>query len=257
MNTTPLSVIERLRGDVTDRPPADVASAARLRTTLADGVARAVGGHDASTTLVVRASDLRRTNTGTGPASTFGRTRGALVGVLVRLLSVGVVANPWGDAITAWRASSPHDPLLAALDHLDDDEHARLRADVVAHATILVDALAGIDPRWLPRSGVRARVSLAGSRLELHDAIDLMIGVNGSHASICLLDVTTAALDADDDRVARFHALVQTLRTSRSPRRSALFSSATGELRVLDVDHELLQQAARDVLAQVRRRVTP
>jgi hypothetical protein len=258
VNTAPLTIIERLRGDVNDRPPADAASAARLRATLADGVARVVGDHHTSGVLVVRASHLRRAGTGAetaaGTASVLGRERGALVSVLVRLLSVGVVADPWRDALAAWRASSPDDPLLDALAHLDDDERARLRADVRAHAATLSDALAGIDPRWLPRSGVRARVSVASSRVELYDTIDLMIGVNGTRASICLLDVTTAALGADDVRVARYHALVQTLRTSHAPRRSAIFSSATGELRVLDVDNDLLHQAARDVLALLRHR---
>ncbi len=258
MNTAPLTVIERLRGGANDRPPADAAaSAVRLRATLADGVARAVGDHHRDEPLIVRAGQLRRIGANAGTASILGRARGALVSVLVRLLSVDAVADPWGDALAAWRASSPDDPLLEVLAHLDDDERARLRADVRAHAATLGHALVGLDPRWLPRSGVRARVTVGPSRVELHDTIDLMIGVNGTRASICLLDVTTAALSADDDRIARYHALVQTLRTSRAPRRSAIFSSATGELRVLDVDHDLLARAARDVLVLLGDRVAP
>ncbi len=257
MNATLPTIIEQLHGDIQDRPLADVAHAARLRATLADGVARAVGDHLLDPTLIVRTGDVRRGDAHATLASVPGRARGVLVGILVRLLSVSSVTDPWGDALAAWRASSPDDPLRAAFDHLDDDERARLRAEVEAHAATLGGALAGIDPRWLPRSNVRARVVLGPSRVELHDAIDLMIGVNGSHASVCLLDVTSAALTAHDDRVARYHALVQTLRTSRAPRRSAIFSSATGELLVIDVNRDELQRSARDVLDLVRRRVAP
>jgi hypothetical protein len=63
-----------------------------------------------------------------------------------------------------------------------------------------------------------------------------------------LLDVTTAPLDEGAERVMRYHALVQTLRTSIVPLRTSMFSTATGELWSSDVSDETLSRALGDVL---------
>jgi hypothetical protein len=76
-----------------------------------------------------------------------------------------------------------------------------------------------------------------------------MIGTNSSAwASVVLLDVTTSPLGEGAERAMRYHALVETLRTSIVPLRTSAFSTATGELWMLDVDHELLTRSAHEVL---------
>ncbi len=112
--------------------------------------------------------------------------------------------------------------------------------------------------RWLPRTSLRAHQRLAGGNVVLRDVIDLMVGSTASEeASVALLDVTTSPLSEGAERVMRYHALVQTLRTSTVPLRTSIFSSATGELWSLDVDEELLQRSVLDVLDSVNRMVTP
>jgi hypothetical protein len=60
--------------------------------------------------------------------------------------------------------------------------------------------------------------------------------------------VTTSALDEGAERVMRYHALVQTLRTSIVPLRTSMFSTATGELWSSDVDDEMLTRSLGEVL---------
>jgi hypothetical protein len=87
----------------------------------------------------------------------------------------------------------------------------------------------------------------------LRDVVDLMIGTSTSDvASIALFDVTTSPLGEGAERSMRFHALMQTLRTSLMPLRTSTFSSATGEIWIRDVDYELLARSVEDVLACIR-----
>jgi hypothetical protein len=87
----------------------------------------------------------------------------------------------------------------------------------------------------------------------LRDVIDLLIGTSTSEvASIALFDVTTSPLGEGAERSMRYHALMQTLRTSVMPLRTCTFSSATGEIWIRDVDYELLARSVEDVLANIR-----
>jgi hypothetical protein len=81
-----------------------------------------------------------------------------------------------------------------------------------------------------------------------------MVGTIASErASVALLDLTSSALGVSAEKAMRYHALVQTLRTGVAPLRTASFSSATGELWVLEVTSTLLQQSVRDVLDVLKR----
>jgi hypothetical protein len=72
--------------------------------------------------------------------------------------------------------------------------------------------------RWMPRTSLRAYQRLAGGNVVLRDVVDLMVGTTASvEASVVLLDVTTSPLGESAERVMRYHALVQTLRTSVAP----------------------------------------
>jgi hypothetical protein len=132
---------------------------------------------------------------------------------------------------------------------MDNDERARLATDVTAHAVTLTRAIGVLPSRWMPRSTVRATQRLAAGNVILRDVIDLMIGTTGNdNASVVLLDVTTAPLGENAERTMRYHALVETLRSSVAPLRTSTFSTATGDLWTLDVDHELLTRSANEVL---------
>jgi hypothetical protein len=255
LDSSPVSVVEALRGDRTKRPLIDIASAGGLRSLLEDGIFDVIGARRLDTPLVVRTSSLRqRVATIELAMSTSGRIRGVLVGQLLRLLSVGMsIDHAFDDAVAAWRAEAGTSELIDCLDALDDDDRARLATDVDAHCVTLTRALGEIPARWMPRSCVRITQRLAGGNVVLRDVIDLMIGTSTSEvASIALFDVTTSPLGEGAERSMRYHALMQTLRTSVMPLRTCAFSSATGEVWIRDVDYELLARSVDDVLASVR-----
>jgi hypothetical protein len=260
LDSSPMSVVDALRGDRARRPRTDTTSSAGLRATLDDGIYDIIGAKQLATPVVVRASSLhQRTNTTDLSMSSHGRLRGVLVSQILRLLSVGIsIDHAFDDAVAAWRSEVGSSELLDQLDRLDDDERARLATDLSAHYVALTRALGPIPARWLPRSGVRASQRLAGGSVILRDVVDLMIGTTTSDvASVALFDVTTSPLGEGAERTMRFHALVQTLRTSSVPLRTCTFSTATGELWIHDVDYELLARSVDEVLAAVSSLWTP
>ena len=254
LDSSPISVVDALRGDRSTRPVADTTSGAGLRALLEDGIFDILGATAPSKSLVVRASSLRQPVMVTDlTPSSHGRLRGVLVSQILRLLSVGVaVEHAFDDSVCAWRGEVGSNELIEHLDRLDDDERARLATDVSAHCITLTRSLGSIPPHWSPRSAVRMTQRLAGGSVILRDVIDLMIGTLDSDvASVALFDVTTAPLGEGAERAMRYHALTQTLRTSIVPLRTCTFSSATGELWIRDVDQELLTRSVNEVLACV------
>jgi hypothetical protein len=255
LDSAPLSVVEALRGDRSKRPTIDIASAAGLRSLLEDGIFEVIGPERLETPIVVRPSSLQQRFAATDlTSSSTGRIRGLLLGQLLRLLSVGMsIDHAFDDALAAWRADEGTSELTELVTTLDDDERARLATDVEAHCVTLSRALGEVPARWMPRSSVRATQRLAGGNVVLRDVVDLMIGTSASDvASIALFDVTTSPLGEGAERSMRFHALLQTLRTSVMPLRTCTFSSATGEIWTRDVDYELLARSVEDVLTSIR-----
>jgi hypothetical protein len=255
LDSSPVNVVEALRGDRNKRPLIDIASAGGLRSLLEDGIYEVLGAQRLETPLVVRTSSLQhRFATTDVVSSTPGRVRGILIGQVLRLLSVGMrIEHAFDDAVAAWRAEAGASDLVRYFDALDDDDRARLATDLEAHCVTLTRALGEIPARWLPRTSVRATQRLAGGNVVLRDVVDLVIGTSTSDvASIALFDVTTSPLGEGAERSMHYHALMQTLRTSLMPLRTCTFSSATGEMWIRDVDYELLARSVQDVLDSVR-----
>jgi hypothetical protein len=173
-----------------------------------------------------------------------------LINQALRLLCANVtVEDVYRESLVAWRAETGANELTRLVDQLDNDDSARLGADVEAHWVTLKRSLGSLSSRWLPRTSLRAHQRLAGGNVVLRDVIDLMVGTtSGAAASVVLLDVTTSSLDEGAERVMRYHALVQTLRTSIVPLRTSMFSTATGELWSSDVDDEMLTRSLGEVL---------
>jgi hypothetical protein len=168
----------------------------------------------------------------------------------LRLLCANVVVEDvYRESLVAWRAETGANELTRLVDQLENEDSARLSADVEAHWITLKRSLGSLPSRWLPRTSLRAHQRLAGGNVVLRDVIDLMVGTtSGVTASVVLLDVTTSALDEGAERVMRYHALLQTLRTSIVPLRSSMFSTATGELWSSDVDDEMLRRSLAEVV---------
>jgi hypothetical protein len=240
-----------LRGERRDRPSANASAAAGLRAVLEDSIYELLGPSLRGTPIVVRASSFRESVTQPDPSySSLARVRGVLINQLLRLLSVGLeLEDAFGESLLAWRAEVGTNDLTAFVDQLDDDERARLATDVTAHGVTLQRSLGPLSSYWLPRTSLRAYQRLGGGNVVLRDAIDLMVGTTTTEeASVALLDLTTSTLGESHERVMRYHALVQTLRTGVVPLRSATFSTSTGDLWCVDVDEELLMRSVHDVI---------
>jgi hypothetical protein len=249
------SVVDVLRGDRTQRPPRNTTSAAGLRAQLEDGIFAITGNETPVAPIVVRPSSLRQPiATADLALSSLGLLRGALVTQLLRLRCVGVsIENAFDDAVETWRAEGADNQLFVKFNQLDADDRARLATDVIAHDVTLSRALGELSSHWTARTSVRATHRLAGGRVVLTDVVDLTMGAhNAGTAAVVLLDVTTSPLGEGAERTMRFHALVETLRTSIVPLRSATFSTATGELWTRDVDATLLTRSADEVLGAIR-----
>jgi len=248
---SPDSVLDALRGERAARPAPDTTSAARRRAELELGVSEILGEAVPGTPVIIYASSLRASpRTRDLHDSARGRVRGTLVSLLLRLHAVGAdVGDPFDDAICAWRAEGPAPELLGLVEALDPDERARLATDVTAHYVTLTRALGEVPAGWAARTAQRASLRLGAGRVLARDTVDLVVGSSGDDvATVALLDVTTAPLGEGAERALRYHALVETLRTSVVPRRSAMLSTATGEFWVRDVDADLLERSVHDVL---------
>ena len=253
LDDSPRCVMDVLRGERSTRPDPDTASAARVRVVLEESLAELLGEDPRDEPITVRASSLRQEGPTRESGSPLGPVRGILVNQALRLLCAGVeIGDVYRDTLCAWRAEAGENYLTGYVDQLDGDDAARLRADVEAHWVTLKRSFGSLSNWWLPRTSLRAYQRLAGGNVILRDMVDLMVGTTSSDvASVAILDVTTSPLDEGAERVMRYHALVQTLRTGIVPLRTSMFSTSTGELWSVDVESELLARSVDDVLRVV------
>jgi hypothetical protein len=179
----------------------------------------------------------------------MARLRGLLVTTALSLLvHEQGLDDAFDDTLSAWSSNQSDTTLLTAFLTDDAEVQARLRADVRSHVSVLREYLGTFASAWHPQTAVRSRVLVSGGALELRDEIDLVVGsVTDSRAALSLLDVTTAPLGDRADQTIRYHALVQTLRGGVVPLRVALFSTATADCLVRDVDNTMLQRALDDL----------
>ncbi|MGA2123024.1 MAG: hypothetical protein ABSG58_01220 [Acidimicrobiales bacterium] len=256
LDESPRCVMDVLRGERSTRPAPDTAAAAHLRAALEESLAELLGDDPREEPIIVRASSLRHDAPSNDSASPHAPVRGILVNQALRLLCAGaMIDDVYRDTLCAWRAEVGENYLTGYVDQLEGDDAARLRADVEAHWVTLKRSLGTLSNWWLPRTSLRAYQRLAGGSVILRDMVDLMVGTTSSEvASVVILDVTTSPLDEGAERVMRYHALVQTLRTGIVPLRTSMFSTGTGELWSVDVENELLSRSVAEVLGIIEGR---
>jgi hypothetical protein len=238
------SLAEALRGDPERRTVPDIQLADSLKTQL--------GAIRLATDLRVHARDVRqRDNQIVAMHRPIAAVRGAMVKESVRLLALGHrFENHFADALDAWRATGPSSTLLDAIKSLDREEREQLKTEVTAHLVVLESRLRAIPSGWRPR--FRQGTAVRCGHVEIRDVVDLAVGSTHTlTTSVALLDVTTSPLDDGAERVLRFHALAETIRSARAPWRVVLFSTLTDELQVLEVTPEQLQLAVDDVTSVV------
>jgi hypothetical protein len=243
-------LLAELRGTRGLRPHIDRGLAGGLRAWLDDGIYERLGIVSAGT---LRFSTRAFAPAANAPGRSTGLLRGALVTQLVRLhVAAARVTSPMRDAVDALRGSGRDAPLCELIDALDPDERAQLSAEVIAHFEVLCDVLPRVPARWSPRCGVRQAVPLAGGGIVCRGLVDLSLGTpGGTRACVCLLDLTTAPLGANHERVCGYLALLETIRTGEQPLRVAAISTVDGGSIVRDVTPELLAHSVGDLLETI------
>lgn len=167
------------------------------------------------------------------------RLRGRLTDLWLVLWAVRrPVDDSLGELLDAASSSRAYQDLLDDVAQYDADTRARLFADVRAHIQTLSEVLGPRPARVEVQLGVRRRLALGISGTELRVHFDLVVTLPERRG---LVDVTTSPLDPDDAPLALL-ALADLL-AGYHPRRVAQISSATGEVRMREVDGALVDLA--------------
>ena len=180
--------------------------------------------------------------------------RSCLVRALFRqLVATGHVEDPLGDACNALRVDPARADMVGHIDALPEPERAALAAALRTHA----EHLANLTPRfaagWLPRTGDRVAIPLAGGRVVLCGMFDLLVGApEPGRATLCALGLTTGGRWAQARTALHYLALLETLRSGTPPFRLALLHSAIGRYGVEDV----LEEHLRTVVSHVAIRLS-
>jgi hypothetical protein len=179
--------------------------------------------------------------------------RSCLVRALFRqLVTAGCVSDPLTDAVDALRVDPRRAGMVQHIDGLNARERAALSASLAGHAAHLVDLTPRFAPGWLPRTGDRVTIPLAGGRVMLGGTFDLLVGapVPGT-STLCAVGLTTGGRWAQARATLHYLALLETLRSGTPPYRMALLHSAAGHYGVEDVTEEHL----RVIVSQVAGRL--
>ncbi len=109
-----------------------------------------------------------------------------------------------------------------------------------------------LQPSWLPRTGDRVAVALAGGRVVLHGTFDLLIGTPAvGAASLCAVGLTTAGPWARARQKLQLLALLETIRSGVPPFRLALLHSGEGRFGTEDVTEEDIGAVASRVAGRL------
>ncbi|MGH8988055.1 MAG: hypothetical protein ACRDXC_05590 [Acidimicrobiales bacterium] len=172
-------------------------------------------------------------------------------------VSDGPQRHPFEDALCATSVTERGPLLLDAVRHLTKHQRAALRATLRAVAATTADCWLPVPRAWLPRTGERLRVPLAGGAVVLSSTADLVLGLpSDGTASVCAVRVHDErdglAGAGSVVRPLRALALAETLRSGARPWRVASFDVGTGQLLCEDADEALLVAAVGDVLRAIK-----
>jgi hypothetical protein len=179
------------------------------------------------------------------------RVLSRLVRALFRqLVTVGTVGEPMADALDALRADGGSDGVVEHVESLARAPRAVLAEAVGAHTAHLRDLVPRFAPSWMPRSEDRLAIPLAGGRVVLGGAIDLLVGAGRCHdAPLGAIGLVTEGPWEAERRSLHYLVLLETLRAGAPPFRMALLESATGRHGVEDVREEHVRAVAAHVAA--------
>lgn len=272
-------LLDRLRSRTTSRPVVDAGLAGGLRAWLEDGVAEGLAGGIREPILgptrehrrlVVRDGERVSDAGASRPHVTRSADLRPLISrTIFRLVvTAGPLGHPFEDALCAISVTDHGAEILEAVRRLHRGERAALRAFARTRASAVAAQWPPVPAVWLPRTGERLRVPLAGGAVSLTSSADLVLGrPSDGTASVCLvrmLDGRRGPRRAEAARrTRRALALVETLRSGAPPWRVATYepdagvaggaagAAGAGHLCVEDASEELLADAVRDVHSAV------
>ncbi len=250
-------ILALLREGSGSRPRFDPGLAGGLRAWLEDAAA-----------LVVRARGEEAPALHLGPRHLFGAMGGgagggdalsmaavtaSLVHALFRQIVItGAVDDPFGDAVAALRVDPAQAAVVRRIEGLTSEDRRGLAVDVAAHAGRLRGLMPPLHPGWMPRTGDRIALPLAGGRVVVHGTFDLLIGApTPGAASLCAVGLTTTGPWDHARRKLHLLALLETLRSGSPPFRLALLDSGAGRYGVEDVAEPHLGAVVSHVAARL------
>jgi len=182
-----------------------------------------------------------------------GVVRSYLVHALFRqIVTTGTVDDPLGDALGALGVDPARAELVRHVTGLPRGARTELAASLSAHVASLLALTPRFAPGWLPRTGDRVAIPLAGGRLTLVGTFDLLVGApTAATASLCAVGLTTDGPWARARRTLHFLALLEALRTGTPPFRVALLHSGAGRYGVEDVTEAHLGAVVSHVAARL------
>ncbi|MFN8041576.1 MAG: PD-(D/E)XK nuclease family protein [Acidimicrobiales bacterium] len=138
----------------------------------------------------------------------------------------------------------------------DDGDLAELRSAAVERVTAFVECFPPLRSRWYPVTEAKLRAELLEGRLVLAGKVDLSLGkADGTTAGKVLIDLKTGGFAPSHLDDLRYYALVETLRLGTPPRKLASYYLDGARAHPEDVTEDLLEAAARRVVAGATRLV--
>jgi hypothetical protein len=134
---------------------------------------------------------------------------------------------------------------------LDGFSRADLMMDAGRHLALFRDSFPPLPRRWAPQPEMYVKVVLAGGRVVLSGAPDLVLGRTRKLA----IDFKSGRAWPEHPEDMRFYALLLLLRSGVAPYRVATFFLDSGEWQAEDVSPETIERAAGRVVEAARTAV--
>jgi PD-(D/E)XK nuclease superfamily len=128
---------------------------------------------------------------------------------------------------------------------LDGVDRAHLVTDAGRHLGLFRDSFPPLLRAWAPQPELYLRASLAGGRVVLSGAPDLVLG----RGRRLVIDFKTGGARSEHPEDMRFYALLLLLRTGLAPYRVATVFLDSGEWQAEDVTESTLRRAVERVVA--------
>ena len=238
----------------------DPGLAGGLREWLEDGVAGPVASLEPGATPVVVDSRMHLSvadgKAGRGQVPNLPLLRAAMVTVLFRqLVTTGHLGNPLVDAMEVLATEDRGPELAAFASRLRPEELNLLRSQLADDAATMTLRWPRIPPAWLPRTADRLTVPLAGGRVVLVGVADLVLGAPPvDRASVCLVEVRSAAPTEEHRRTRTYLSLLESLRSGAPPCRVATYYSGSGVLEAEEPRDEEIATLVPDLIATIAER---